>query len=517
MTLFYRMWYNIVKNKKKGVSMRAQTSSYVVSVKLKLTESVENRLEKTFRVTSSAYNEALSFGLRRLEDLKQNSRYQELLELRKNNNHQVKEYDKELLKIRKMYHLTEFGLSAHLGQQRKKPNSPYQQLNSGELQVIAGQAYKVLEKVIFYKIKPSNIRFRSKYDLNVSYRNRVDTTGTRIIPSDRKGFAYRLYIHKSTTFVDLPTKAFNNYQQMSLLKSEKIKYVQIIRKTIRGKHVYILQIVCQGFPMTKIKRGDGTMGIDPGISTVAYVSKKSLALVDLVPKDVDRKEKLMRYLDRAIERCRRVNNPNCYNSNGTIKKGAKFKHPSNRQVRLQVRRIKSYRSLSEERKKIQGQLVNHLVSQASLIKIEDLNVKGLQRRSKEIRINPKTNRPFSKKRFGKSVFRAAPSSFRQLLQTRARQLGVDIEIIKPKNLKPSQYNHLTKTFEKKTLSTRLYDLSDKWTSVQRDLYSAFLIGHIENGSYQEEQIAQDFPDFYKKMKKFLRKARKTNRLDWYLN
>ena len=517
MTLFYRMWYNIVKNKKKGVSMRAQTSSYVVSVKLKLTESVENRLEKTFRVTSSAYNEALSFGLRRLEDLKQNSRYQELLELRKNNNHQVKEYDKELLKIRKMYHLTEFGLSAHLGQQRKKPNSPYQQLNSGELQVIAGQAYKVLEKVIFYKIKPSNIRFRSKYDLNVSYRNRVDTTGTRIIPSDRKGFAYRLYIHKSTTFVDIPTKAFNNYQQMSLLKSEKIKYVQIIRKTIRGKHVYILQIVCQGLPITKIKRGDGTMGIDPGISTVAYVSKKSLALVDLVPKDVDRKEKLMKYLDRAIERCRRVNNPNCYNSNGTIKKGAKFKHPSNRQVRLQVRRIKSYRSLSEERKKIQGQLVNHLVSQASLIKIEDLNIKGLQRRSKEIRINPKTNRPFSKKRFGKSVFRAAPSSFRQLLQTRARQLGVDIEIINPKNLKPSQYNHLTKTFEKKTLSTRLYDLSDKWTSVQRDLYSAFLIGHIENGSYQEEQIAQDFPDFYKKMKKFLRKARKTNRLDWYLN
>ena len=56
--------------------MRAQTSSYVVSVKLKLTESVENRLEKTFRIASSAYNEALNFGLRRLEALKQNSRYQ---------------------------------------------------------------------------------------------------------------------------------------------------------------------------------------------------------------------------------------------------------------------------------------------------------------------------------------------------------------------------------------------------------------------------------------------------------
>lgn len=496
--------------------MRARTSSYVVSVKLKLTKSVENRLEKTFCVTSSAYNEALSFGLRRFEALKQNSRYQELLELRRNNNHQVKEYDKELLKMRKIYSLTEFGLSARLGEQRKKLNSPYQQLNSGELQVIAAQAYKTLEKVLFYKIKSSSIRFRSKYDLNVSYRNRVNTTGTRIIPSDRKGFVYRLYIHKSTTFIDIPTKAFNNHQQMSLLRSEKIKYVQIIRKTIRGKHVYFLQIVCQGLPIAKVKRGKGTMGIDPGISTVAYVSKTNLALVDLIPKDVNRKEKLMRYLDRAIERSRRVNNPNCYNSNGTINKGSKFKQPSNRQMRLKTRRLQAYHSLSEERKKIQGQLVNHLVSQASLIKIEDLNVKGLQRRSKSVRINPKTNQPFSKKRFGKSVFRAAPSLFRQLLQTRAHQLGVDIEIINPKNLKPSQYNHLTKTFEKKTLSTRLYDLSDKWTSVQRDLYSAFLIGHIESGSYQQEQITKDFPDFYKKMKKFLQKTRKTNRLDWYL-
>lgn len=311
-------------------------------------------------------------------------------------------------------------------------------------------------------------------------------------------------------------KAFNQYQQMSLLRSEKIKYVQIIRKTIRGKHIYILQIVCQGSPLTKVERRKGTLGIDPGISTVAYASKADVALIDLVPKDINRKEKLIKFLDQSIERSRRVNNPECYNSNGTIKKGAKFKRPSNRQMRLQVRRLKAYRSLSEERKKLQGQLVNHLVSRASVIKIEDLNVKGLQRRSREIRINPKTNRPFNKKRYGKSVFRAAPSAFRQALFTRAHQLGIDIEIISPKDLKPSQYNHLTQTFEKKTLSTRLYNLSNEWTGVQRDLYSAFLIGHIENGSYQQEQLTQDFPEFYRKMKMFLQKPRQTNRLNWYL-
>ena len=514
--------------------MRAQTPSYVVSVKLQLSEQIENRLEKSFRISNSAYNEALSFGLKHFEALKQNPYYQELLEARrlakagidklkkakkkaKGLVQQVKCYDKTLFELRKAYNLTEFGLSAHLSQQRRKAGSPYQQFNAGEIQVIAGQAMKTLEKVLFYQIKPHKVRFRSKFDLDVSFRNRVNTTGTRLEPSDRKDMAYRLYIHKASTFVDIPIKAFNKYQQMSLMRSEKIKYVQIIRKTIRGKKVYYLQIVCQGFPPSKITKGEGVVGIDPGISTVAFALPSEVALVDLVPKNIARKEKLLKQLDCKIERSRRVNNPECYKEKGVIKKGARFKRPSNRQLRLRNRRRKAYRSLSEERTKLQGQLINRLVSQASIIKIEDLNVKGLQKRSRDIRINPKTNRPFSKKRFGKAIFRAAPSAFRTALETRASQLGIDFEIISPKNVKPSQYNHITQTFDKKSLSTRVYDLSSDYPGVQRDLYSAFLIGHIENGHYQQKQLNQDFPDFYDRMKGFLQQAPKTERLAWYLN
>ena len=514
--------------------MRAQTSSYVVSVKLKLSESIENHLEKSFRIANSAYNEALSFGLRRFEALKQNSDYQSLLEARHlalsgiaklkkakrktvGLTQQVKCYNKALFELRKAYKLTEFGLSAHLGQQRRKDGSPYQQLNAGELQVIASQAMKTLEKILFYQIKAHKVRFKSKFDLNVSFRNRVNTTGTRLVSSDKKGVAYRLYLHKMSTFVDIPVKAFNTYQQMSLLRSEKIKYVQIVRKTIRGKRVYILQIVCQGLPPAKVTKGVGVVGIDPGISTVAFASSKEVALVDLVPNDITRKERLMKYLDRKIERSRRVNNPDCYHADGTIKKGVKFKRPSNRQIRLRNRRLKAYRSLSEERQKLQGQLVNRIISQAYSIKIEDLGIKGLQKRSRDIHINPKTNRPYSKKRFGRSIFRVAPSAFRVALEIRARQLGIDFEVISPKGVKPSQYNHITQTFKKKSLSTRVYDLSDNYPDVQRDLYSAFLIGHIENDHYQQEQLEQNFPAFYQQMKDFLQQPIKTKRLAWYLN
>ena len=211
-----------------------------------------------------------------------------------------------------------------------------------------------------------------------------------------------------------------------------------------------------------------------------------------------------------------MNNPQCYNKNGTIKKGTRFKRPSKRQIRLRNRRRKVYRSLSEERTKRQGELVNRIVSQASSIKIEELNVQGLQKRSRDIRINPKTNRPFSKKRFGKAIFRAAPSAFRTALETRASQSGINFEIISPKNVKPSQYNHITQTFEKKSLSTRIYDLSDEYKNIQRDLYSAFLIGHIENGHYQQDKLEQDFPDFYQQMKTFLQQPIETKRLSWYL-
>ena len=90
-------------------------------------------------------------------------------------------------------------------------------------------------------------------------------------------------------------------------------------------------------------------------------------------------------------------------------------------------------------------------------------------------------------------------------------------MISPKDVKPSQYNHITQTFEKKPLSVRVYDLSDEYAGVQRDIYSAFLIAHVENGQYRQEQLEQDFPVFYRQMKSFLQQPIETKRLAWYLN
>lgn len=216
--------------------MRASTPSFVVSVKVHLPEQIENHLEKSFNIANSAYNEALGLGLRRLKAVRANPRYQELLETRrslakstqrlkksKGLAWQLKLYDKALSSLRLDYGLSEFSLSKHLTNRRNEPNSPYQHLNSGELQVIAKEVYQTLEKVIFYKIKPDRVKFRSKFSSTASFRNRINTEGTRIVPSEKTGVAYTLFIHKRRTFVDISTRAFNEHQQLSVMRAEKIK------------------------------------------------------------------------------------------------------------------------------------------------------------------------------------------------------------------------------------------------------------------------------------------------------
>ena len=526
--------------------MRTQTPSFVVKTKLHLQDNIKAHLNKSFHIADSAYNETLNHGLKRFSAMKKNERHQELLEIRrdivktkddikkkikketdkdikntlkaeaKEIKAQLDKIDKELGEIRMDYGLTKYQLSLWLLKRRKQTEA-YQHLNSAELQVVAENAYQTLSQVIFYKTKPEKLKFRSKYSLDHSFRNNVNSTGTRLVASEKADVAYRLYLHKRSTFIEIPMSAFTEYQQMQLLRADKIKYVQIVSKTIRGKKVFYLQIVCQGIPVTKIQKGEGVTGIDPGISTVAYVSNGSCELVDLIPRDFARKERLIQNLSRKIERSRRVNDPDAYNEDGTRKKNVKFKPLSKRARRLAVRRQTTYRKLTEDRRKLQGELVNRIVSESSVIKIEDLDVKSLMKRKRETRINPKTGRPFSKKRYGKAVFKAAPGYFRLALIQRAISTGCKVDVISPKKTKPSQYNHITGEFEKKELKIRIYNLTDEITDVQRDLYSAFLIAHIENDEYLTEQLEENFDIFYENMKAQLHELRqKPTRLSWYV-
>ena len=84
--------------------MRSQTPSFVVKVKLHLQDNIKAYLNKSFHIADSAYNETLSFGLKRFSAMKKNERYQELLERRREALKVQENIKKKILYKKPIYH-----------------------------------------------------------------------------------------------------------------------------------------------------------------------------------------------------------------------------------------------------------------------------------------------------------------------------------------------------------------------------------------------------------------------------
>ena len=127
---------------------------------------------------------------------------------------------------------------------------------------------------------------------------------------------------------------------------------------------------------------------------------------------------------------------------------------------------------------------------------EDMNYKALQKRSKETKINQKTDRAHTKKRFGKSLSRCAPAMFISILSKKANRYGGSVIKVSTFETKASQFDHTDESYTKKKLSERMARLRSG-NIVQRDLYSAFLLEHIDTESlqYNMETFNSAFPVF----------------------
>lgn len=310
------------------------------------------------------------------------------------------------------------------------------------------------------------------------------------------------------------------------VKSRKIKHVQIQKSKIKGKFRYYLVIYLQGTPPSKHTVGTGVVGCDNDVSTLAYVSDSKLELVDLVPEECLRMEEGIKRLNKQISRKLRLLNPQCFNKKNEVIKGEKMTNRSNNLTKLMNRVQKKQRKIRIYRNELQNKVCNELLSQGNVIQLEKMNVKALQKRSKNIRINPKTNRPYSKKRFGKSILKASPSSLVTLLKNKAASRGAKVIEINTRDTKPSQYNHILNKDVKKLLNVRIYDLSDEYPNVQRDLYSAILNKYTIQQTKSNKityiidktRLTNEFEPYYKLMQNEITKIRNENkRLSWYVS
>ena len=306
----------------------------------------------------------------------------------------------------------------------------------------------------------------------------------------------------------MPIIVRNNDEYAQRALEDRIKYCRFIKKIIRGKVKYYVQLVLEGTPPTKVNKetgevkvtlGEGNCGIDHGTQTSAISSKYQVSLVELVPEINNIHNKIVT-IQRKLDRSRRTLNPNKYNENGTIIKGNRDKWiKSNRYIKLQNELRELNRLQVEIRTISHNKLVNKWLVLGDEFYVENMNYAGLQKRSKNTTINAKTGKYNSKKRFGKSLANKAPSMFLEILNRKLHYFGKELHKINTYTVKASQYNHFTDEYNKKKLSERwnTFNTDNKDIKIQRDLYSAFLIMNVndEMNKVNREKCNKTYDNF----------------------
>lgn len=338
----------------------------------------------------------------------------------------------------------------------------------------------------------------------------------KIKPTIGKGNLRIVYgKHEFPVVVRNPNTQTGRYQQEALKCG--VKYCRITRKWVRNKWKYYAQLVLEGYPPVKCDSNgvmrhpvnQGRVGLDIGTQTLAISSNDICDLRVLAPSARAQAKSLVNEITctmRAMDRSRRATNPKYYNPDGTIKRlkrqhGQKQKRKwkySKRYYRLRAKLRNLYRKLADIRKMEHNILANELLQHGNEFVVEDMNYKALQKRSKETKVNPKTGRAHTKKRFGKSLSRCAPAKFITILTNKAVRNGGSVIKVDTFETKASQFDHTDESYTKKRLSERMAHLSSGEV-VQRDLYSAFLLAHIntETLKYDTEALNSAFPAFLK--------------------
>lgn len=427
-------------------------------------------LNKKLEVANLIYNAILSETEHRRQKVIHDPDYQQALDAYR----KAKKADEDtspfvivLNDIKMRYGYTEYDMHAY----STIPKHHFSDaLGADECQKLASRAFAASSMVLTGKAKKVRYHRRGE-DASIDGKSAKSTfkyKGDRCIQCGR-GNLYPLIVKKGDT-----------YAEEAL--THDVKYIRVIRRTIRGKRRYFAQLILAGIPPRtknlRYGRKNSKVGLDEGVSTLAVVSSKEVSLNELAPGTaVD--EKKLRRLNRAIDRSRRATNPQNYNPNGTIKRGRLKWKLSKRCLRLIAARKELHRRNAWNRKCAHNQLANRVVSLGQDIRVETMAISGLAKRSKKTAVNKTSGRKRSKKRYGKTVLSRSPAAVISAIDRKLVYIGRKIKKINTVAVKASQYNHKTDTCEKKPLSQRWNDIGND--KIQRDLYSAFLIMNTTDG------------------------------------
>lgn len=367
----------------------------------------------------------------------------------------------------------------------KIPKYYFSHIDINTAQKLATRAFKTVEKLRTGKAK--SVRF-------IRYNEMTSIEGK----DNKSGILFRFENNKPVLKIQgmkIPVKIYkrDRYAQ-DILMNHKLKYTRIIRKNIRGRIKYYVQLVFGGTPPFKNRKlGMGKVGIDPSLQHMAISSDTLVTVKALVPK-LNLITSQLRVEQRKLDRQRRANNPHKFKPDGTIDKSNKDKWVfSNNYLKTRNKVKELHRKQKGLRKYSHECLANEILKLGNVFHIEKNSFKAFQKKKKKT--TKRKGRYQSKKRFGKSIGNKAPSMFLSILERKVNLLGGTLHYINPRIAKPSQYDHMLDDFVKKKLHQRRHMFINGDT-VQRDCYSAFLIQncnpktHVISNSKCHKQFAK---------------------------
>ena len=465
-------------------------ANFVVQFPLKTEKYQEDILNKRFEIGRKIYNSLVNITQKRYKEMIKTRKYRSLLSSLSGDKKADKGIWKQMNEMRKQYGMSEYSFHEDV---KKMQHHFSDNIDAFTAQKVATELWSAYHDLFFGNGKEI---YYKKYGTFNSLEGKSNKTGIRF-KNDRilwNGLCIPVVIN------------YDNYYEYEALQND-ICYCRIIRKYVRNKYKYYVQIVFKGVPPVKVNTetgerkhpiGDGDIGLDIGTSTIAIASQTDVKIVELADK-VQNIENEKRRLLRKMDRSRRAANPDNFNTDGTVKKQGNKKvvwKKSNHYIKYQNQLKELYHKQADVRKYQHECLANRIISLGDKVYVERMNFSGLQRRAKKTEKNEQ-GKFKRKKRFGKSLANRAPAMLLTIIDRKLKYHGRQLVEINTYEAKASQFNHFDGTYTKKTLSQRWNDFNG--IKIQRDMYSAFLIMNIADDlkNFDIEKCKESFENFYR--------------------
>jgi putative transposase len=424
---------------------QAKSPSFVTEMPLRANQAEERDLLTGLEAARRVYNACLGEALRRLARLRQSVDYRTACKMP-----QGKPRSRAFKQANAAVGFSEYDLHAYAAQFNHCWLGRHLDINT--IQKLATRAFQAVQRYALGK----NGRPRFKG------RNQMDSVEGK---TNKSGIRWR---DGRVKWLDLSLQAIIDPKDKVIAHGlqSRIKYVRLVRRKIKGRNRFYVQLVCEGRPYQKEKYrpGRGVVGLDIGPSTVAVVGPQEAFLVQFCA-ELEPRWREIRRLQRKIDRQRRANNPDNYRPDGTIKPGPKTWTKSRRQRETEAQLAEMYRRMAAYRKSLQGQLVNRVLPLGNRYQMEKLSYRAFQRR------------------YGRSVGLRAPGMFVTHLKRKAESAGAEVVEFPTRTTRLSQVCHGCGQVEKKPLSQR-WHVCACGIVAQRDLYSAFLATCVEADANQ---------------------------------